>query len=351
MSAGFENAPITLAVSASVLLLSTTLKSASVSLDIYRLLEGQVWKLPASFFIFQNSAQMIVGLILLYTCRQFERQMGSRKFGAFLLIAFVFSILVNCAAIVAAYSVGLYLVPSPGPFALIFALMTYYYRHIPKLHSTQYSFAGFDLSEKSWIYLLALQLILSDGVPSMVSASAGWLAGYTYEKDGYGMQNWRLPRVLERVFEVIGGCFGSLIPTGTPTAAIHRPGRGVANANNPNPNNLNNGTRQNLMMDDLASALGGNRGGAGGFFNDLQQFQPLNPHGEFGTTASVNGGNGGNGGGGSGQRHQAPPTVVVLPSEEAIETLMGMGFDRNAVIQALQSTGNNMEAAANSLLR
>ena len=96
--------------------------------DIYRLLEGQVWKLPASFFIFQNSAQMIVGLILLYTCRQFERQMGSRKFGAFLLIAFVFSILVNCAAIVAAYSVGLYLVPSPGPFALIFALMTYYYR-------------------------------------------------------------------------------------------------------------------------------------------------------------------------------------------------------------------------------
>ena len=69
--------------------------------------------------------------------------------------------------------------------------------HIPKLHSTQYSFAGFDLSEKSWIYLLALQLILSDGVPSMVSASAGWLAGYTYEKDGYGMQNWRLPRVIE----------------------------------------------------------------------------------------------------------------------------------------------------------
>ena len=73
------------------------------------------------------------------------------------------------------------------------------------------------------------------------------------------------------------------------------------------------------MMDDLASALGGNRGGAGGFFNDLQQFQPLNLHGDFGTTASVNGGNGG---GVSGQRHQAPPTVVVPPSEEAIETLM-----------------------------
>jgi len=43
----------------------------------------------------------------------------------------------------------------------------------------------------------------------------------------------------------------------------------------------------------------------------------------------------------------APPP----PSEEAINALMGMGFDREAVVQALRSSGNNLEAAANVLLR
>ena len=38
-------------------------------------------------------------------------------------------------------------------------------------------------------------------------------------------------------------------------------------------------------------------------------------------------------------------------SEEAIETLMGLGFERNAVIQALESANGNTEAAANILLR
>jgi hypothetical protein len=69
--------------------------------------------------------------------------------------------------------------------------------HIPKLHATQYSFAGLDLSEKSWIYLLAMQLMVSDGVPSIAAASTGLLAGYLYETDGFGLQSWRLPGFIE----------------------------------------------------------------------------------------------------------------------------------------------------------
>lgn len=38
------------------------------------------------------------------------------------------------------------------------------------------------------------------------------------------------------------------------------------------------------------------------------------------------------------------------PPEEAIAQLTGMGFDRQAVIRALQQTDNNVEAAANRLL-
>jgi membrane associated rhomboid family serine protease len=191
-------------------------------------MHGQLWRVVTSFLVFQNSAQIIVGLILLYTCRQFERQMGSKKFGAFLVFSVFVSTLIGLAIIVAAWSVGFYLVPSPGPFPLIFALMTYYFckylyfhivllytvltdprgscaGHIPKLHATQYSFAGLDLSEKSWIYLLAMQLMVSDGVPSIAAASTGLLAGYLYETDGFGLQSWRLPGFIEvgSIFQLV----------------------------------------------------------------------------------------------------------------------------------------------------
>jgi hypothetical protein len=44
-------------------------------------------------------------------------------------------------------------------------------------------------------------------------------------------------------------------------------------------------------------------------------------------------------------------STVLPPSEDSIVSLMGLGFEREVVIRALQSTGNNIEAAANLLLR
>jgi hypothetical protein len=38
------------------------------------------------------------------------------------------------------------------------------------------------------------------------------------------------------------------------------------------------------------------------------------------------------------------------PPEEAIDQLTNMGFERQAVIRALQQTDNNIEAAANRLM-
>ena len=65
--------------------------------------------------------------------------------------------------------------------------------HIPKMHSSQYALMGFEFSEKSWIYLLGCQLLLSDGIASIVAALSGLLAGYLYDQDGYGIQSYRLP--------------------------------------------------------------------------------------------------------------------------------------------------------------
>ena len=52
--------------------------------------------------------------------------------------------------------------------------------------------------------------------------------------------------------------------------------------------------------------------------------------------------------GGGGFASQRIP--VQPPSEDAIANLVGMGFERQAVIRALQASGNNIEVAANRLL-
>ncbi|KAF1319611.1 Protein kinase, partial [Globisporangium splendens] len=45
-----------------------------------------------------------------------------------------------------------------------------------------------------------------------------------------------------------------------------------------------------------------------------------------------------------------PHMAAAPPSEDAIQQLMALGFDRERAITALQSTSNNVEAAANRLL-
>ena len=68
---------------------------------------------------------------------------------------------------------------------------------------------------------------------------------------------------------------------------------------------------------------------------------------------SVQRGAGGGGGGNRPRRAAAPQTPRAPPPpppEEAITMLTSMGFEREAVIRALQQTDNNVEAAANRLM-
>lgn len=47
---------------------------------------------------------------------------------------------------------------------------------------------------------------------------------------------------------------------------------------------------------------------------------------------------------------EARPNNRVPPSEENVTFLTSMGFSRDRVMRALQTTGNNVEAAANLLV-
>jgi hypothetical protein len=69
--------------------------------------------------------------------------------------------------------------------------------HVPKVSPTQYKLFNLSLSEKTWIYALCLQLLLSDGLGSVVSGMSGYLAGHLYMADDAKLQHFRLPSIIE----------------------------------------------------------------------------------------------------------------------------------------------------------
>ncbi len=69
-----------------------------------------------------------------------------------------------------------------------------------------------------------------------------------------------------------------------------------------------------------------------------------------GANSSGGGGPPGLHGGGGGWQPAAVAVAVVEPSPEAMETLVGMGFDRSRAAAALQRTGNDVQAAIAQLV-
>ena len=56
---------------------------------------------------------------------------------------------------------------------------------------------GIQVSEKSGIYLLALQLFFNAGFQSIIPALIGLLTGYLYSRDFLRVQKYRLPAFFE----------------------------------------------------------------------------------------------------------------------------------------------------------
>lgn len=257
----------------------------TLSFNLPQILHGEVYRLFVSSFVFKDMGQTFYGLVLLYSCRHFERLLGVRKFGAFASLAYAANIALHLlSTTILNLSLGSEYVPASGPYFLVYGLLALYHAHIPRVHPSQYTLLGsIVFSEKTWIYLLALHLSLCMGTQSLLPAASGLLVGHLYARDWLALQSWRLPAAVERVLGVVWGFVARLVPTGTP-------------------------------------ARGGPR---------------VAPPG------------------GPGAPPSAPPMGrAEAPPEEAITLLCSsLGVERSAAIEALQVTGNNVDAAANFLLR
>ena len=94
-----------------------------------------------------------------------------------------------------------------GPTPLIFALLSQYHAAIPQIYKYRIAtssstprnpsepFTGVTLSDKSYIYLPAIQLALSQFPGSLFSAIIGWIVGSAWRNDVLPGQvtSWRLP--------------------------------------------------------------------------------------------------------------------------------------------------------------
>jgi hypothetical protein len=313
-----------------VFILSIALRGhhSSMVFDFNMVMSGQFQRLLLSQFIFTNTAQTLVGISLLYVCRQFERQLGSRKFGAFTFISFTLSMVLMMSMAAFTRSMEMNYTPSSGPYSYIFSLLVLFYAHVPKVSPSKYSVLGLPLSEKTWTYVFGAQLLFNEMERSAGPSIIGVLIGMLYLGDHFSMQAWRLPAPLEKLFSLVGAIFSIVMPappTNPPRAAAAAAsgggaGDGPARRTRSSNNSRGEQQQQQQQGDDAAFDRARTPSWADATRERLDTF------------------------GGMGE-------PIAPPSEEQIASITALGFERTRAVHALEQCENNVEAAANFLLR
>ncbi|KAL8804430.1 MAG: hypothetical protein Q9200_005827 [Gallowayella weberi] len=161
----------------------------------------QYWRLLIWQSCYNNSSELLFGVMTLYHMRILERLWGSRKFASFLVVILPPTLLLPPVILALlrpiTYST-LNVLPS-GPTPLIFALLAQYHATIPTVYKYRLLFSSSSTdavtcSDKSLVYLLAAQLALSSMPGSVIGAAAGWFVGIAWRRD-LGPRTWTTWRV------------------------------------------------------------------------------------------------------------------------------------------------------------
>ncbi|KAL5720251.1 Rhomboid-like protein 20 [Ranunculus cassubicifolius] len=199
---GFHNAPVTrtFVIASALLTIVVGVQGRSSKLglsyqDIFRKL--QLWKLFSSVFAFSSTPELMFGLYLLYYCRVFERQIGSNKYSVFILFSMVASSIFEILALTLFKDPALNLLAS-GPYGLIFSSFVPFYFDIPV--STRFRIFGISFSDKSFVYLAGLQLLLSSWKRSLLPGACGVLAGFLYRLNFLGIRKIKFPEFIASFF-------------------------------------------------------------------------------------------------------------------------------------------------------
>ncbi|CAK7340249.1 unnamed protein product [Dovyalis caffra] len=284
---GFNNAPITktFVIASAIFTVFLGIKGGSNKLglsyqDIFR--NPRLWKLIFSVFAFSSTPEMMFGLYLLYYFRVFERQIGSNKYSVFILFSVMVSLLFEVFAVALLKDPSANLLTS-GPYGLIFASFIPFYFDIPI--STRFRIFGVHFSDKSFIYLAGVQLLLSSWKRSILPGICGILAGSLYRLNLFGIRKAKLPEFIASFFSRL-----SWPRMSSPRGATTR---------------------------NVTGSTGSPSTYAGRHVERI---------------------------------HPAPVAPSTEPTEDAITTMVSMGFDRNSARQALVQARNDVNTATNILI-
>lgn len=216
---GFTNAPVTRAfiIASALFTIFFGIQGRFNTLGLsYQDIFGKlrIWKLIMSVFSFTSTPELMFGLYLLYYFRVFERQIGSNKHSVFIVFSMLSSLLFEVVAVALLKDPSTTLV-TPGPYGLIFASFVPFFSDIPV--STRFRICGFHFSDKSFIYLAGLQLLLSKWKRSMLPGMCGILAGSLYRLNVFYIRKAKFPEFISSFFSRI-----SLPSMGTPRTTTTR---------------------------------------------------------------------------------------------------------------------------------
>ncbi|PBP16141.1 hypothetical protein BUE80_DR013188 [Diplocarpon rosae] len=217
LSTGFANAPVSRSlvyalVGASILASITDTKHYFyIQVDPHLWRYHQLWRIFTYQLCYTNSTEVLFAAMTVYNMRVIERLWGSRKYASFTFLSFLLTTFLPpmlLALFLRPLSLNTFNYLPAGPTPLIFSLLAQYHAVIPHVYkyriaaspylapSTRPStFTGLTFSDKSYVYLPAIQLALSQFPGSLLSAVVGWVVGYFWRNEVLPgrLTRWRVP--------------------------------------------------------------------------------------------------------------------------------------------------------------
>ncbi|XP_049799306.1 uncharacterized protein LOC126234621 isoform X1 [Schistocerca nitens] len=297
--------------------------------DIF--VEGEVWRLLTSRVTFLETKDLVCGALLIYYFRIFERRYGSHKFASYLLATCTIATILETSTIMILQYLNMdvhgggYL--PPGPYGLIFPLFVSFFFDVPRVAQTH--ILGIPITGKTLTYLLGLQLC-SSSFANGISAVCGIAAGLMYRYNVVYLRKWlKIPKC---VAQISNKSFGWILRSGAPQEGAIGATLEIQRAQQME-------ILEQQMLLNRAREFRRQQGQ--GFAETLVGPDNYWPQ-ENGTLF------------GGFLRNRRPNAVPeennVQPSEEQVQTLVEMGFERTRVLSALRSANNDINSATNILL-
>ncbi len=234
-----------------------------------------------------------------------------------------------------------------GPYAVLGAALVLFARLVPRRVHHQFTLLGVTFSDKAFTYLTFAHVLCAHGQGSLLPAAVGAVIAEAFLRNTAGLGGIRVPSPLSALASK------TLLHVFTSEHPVAREARKAAQRAARERRQM-----EAVVRETMRRRAGGRRGGAGGgapnnedqmqaalaqLLEQQQQQQQVGGGGNMPTA-----GTGGSGADGGGAEAFVPPLAEV--DEEAVQRLVGMGFEAEAARQALAATYNDENAAVNRLV-